>query len=271
MNLFSGFFLAYKNSEGNFLMNQFVESSLPLPFDSFFFLKISLHILIQLFISCQNQSTVAQSAEMTVATCSLMSCIWARFPDRFPHYTWTAIVSSLQLCCVMGVCMLWRNLPPALLAQWPGPFIFMCHYGNVGVEWTLNKSQLRKLTLEKKNYHHTHLGHQEHTLRISRKWKNTETGVDILELIWNGSGQTESALDLKAQTSQCCSQTAGARCRTHHVNQHLTAARTMGRLHVVMDHRRLQHRYKSQSWLLWKFCNNVWASEGWIRESVGRE
>ena len=40
------------------------------------------------------------------------------------------------------------NLPPALLAEWPGSFT--CHCGNVGVKWTPNKSQHRKLTLEKK-------------------------------------------------------------------------------------------------------------------------
>ena len=27
---------------------------------------------------------------MTVSECSLMSCLWAHFPPRFPHYTWTA-------------------------------------------------------------------------------------------------------------------------------------------------------------------------------------
>ena len=40
------------------------------------------------------------------------------------------------------------NLPPALLAEWPGSFT--CHCSNTGVERTPNKSQHRKLTLEKK-------------------------------------------------------------------------------------------------------------------------
>ena len=40
--------------------------------------------------SGQDQSTVAQKAEMTVAECSLMSCMWTHFPDRFPYYAWTA-------------------------------------------------------------------------------------------------------------------------------------------------------------------------------------
>ena len=42
----------------------------------------------------QDQSTVAQQAEMTVAKCSLMSCLWAHFPKReswqFPSFAWTA-------------------------------------------------------------------------------------------------------------------------------------------------------------------------------------
>ena len=40
------------------------------------------------------------------------------------------------------------DLPPALLAEWPGSFTR--HYGNMGVERTPNKSQYTKLTLEKK-------------------------------------------------------------------------------------------------------------------------
>ena len=40
------------------------------------------------------------------------------------------------------------NLTPALLAKWPGSF--SCHCGSTGVERTPNKSQHRKLTLEKK-------------------------------------------------------------------------------------------------------------------------
>ena len=38
----------------------------------------------------QDQFTVAQQAEMPVDKCSLMSCMWAQFPDSFPHYAWTA-------------------------------------------------------------------------------------------------------------------------------------------------------------------------------------
>ena len=49
---------------------------------------------------------------------------------------------------VKGVCVFKCNLPPALLAEWLGSFTYHC--GNTGVEWTLNKSQHTKLTLEKK-------------------------------------------------------------------------------------------------------------------------
>ena len=43
------------------------------------------------------------------------------FPDRFPHNA-CGIASSLWLRWVKGVCVLRCNLPPALLAEWPGSF-----------------------------------------------------------------------------------------------------------------------------------------------------
>ena len=58
------------------------------------------------------------------------------------------IVSPLQLRWFKGVCVFRRNLPPALLAEWPGSF--SCHCGNTGVERTPDKSQHTQLTLEKK-------------------------------------------------------------------------------------------------------------------------
>ena len=54
----------------------------------------------------------------------------------------------LRLRWVRGVCMFSCNLPPALLAEWLGPFT--CHCSNTGVEGTLNKSQHTKFTLKKK-------------------------------------------------------------------------------------------------------------------------
>ena len=71
------------------------------------------------------------------------------FLDRFPHlYLDSSIVSQLWLCWVKGVCVFRCKLPPALLAEWPGPFT--CHCGNMRVELTPNKSQHKKCTLEKK-------------------------------------------------------------------------------------------------------------------------
>ena len=60
----------------------------------------------------------------------------------------SGIVSPLRLCWVKDGCVFMCNLPPALLAEWPGHF--MCHCSNTGMEWTPNMSQHTKLTLEKK-------------------------------------------------------------------------------------------------------------------------
>ena len=54
----------------------------------------------------------------------------------------------LRLRWVKGVNVFRCNLPPALLAESPGPFT--CHYGNTGVEPTPNNSQYTKLTPEEK-------------------------------------------------------------------------------------------------------------------------
>ena len=43
----------------------------------------------EMHILCQDQSTVAQQAEATVAECSRTSVHVSAFPDRFPHYAWT--------------------------------------------------------------------------------------------------------------------------------------------------------------------------------------
>ena len=66
------------------------------------------------------------------------------FPDRFPHYALT----EAYFVWVKGVCVFRCNLPPALLAEWPGSFIRNC--SNMGIEQTLNKSEHTKLILEKK-------------------------------------------------------------------------------------------------------------------------
>ena len=117
----------------------------------FFLLLFNLEVSSRTPISLlgQDHPTVAQRAETTMADCSLTICLWARFPGRFPRYACMgSIVSPFRLHWVKGVCVFRLNLPPALLADWPGSFT--CHCGNTGVERTPNKSQHRKLTPEKK-------------------------------------------------------------------------------------------------------------------------
>ena len=92
------------------------------------------------------------------------------FPDRFPHYAWPATVSPLRLHWVKCVRMFRCNLPPALLAEWPGSF--MCHCHNTGVERTLSKSQHTKLTLEKKILPPLLLGFELATFQ-SQVWHST--------------------------------------------------------------------------------------------------
>ena len=65
----------------------------------------------------QDQSKVAQRAKTTVAECSLTSCVWARSPDRLPHYALTAqsahsdFVGSRVYTCLSVTCHLhfWQN------------------------------------------------------------------------------------------------------------------------------------------------------------------
>ena len=63
--------------------------------------------------------------------------------DATIHHVTSCKATYVRCTCVSC------NLPPALLAEWPGSF--MCCCGNTG-EWNRyeNRSQHRKLTLEKK-------------------------------------------------------------------------------------------------------------------------
>ena len=118
-------------------------------FLSFFFPKWRLAHVHYFHSLCQDQSTVAQRAETTVAECFLTSACGLVSRQVPTLCLDSSIVSLLRLHWVMGVCMFRCNLPPALLAKWPGSFT--CHCGNTGVEQTTNKSQHTKLTLEEKN------------------------------------------------------------------------------------------------------------------------
>ena len=95
----------------------------------------------------QDQFTVAQRTWATVAECSLTSCVWARFPPTLGLCR-DSMVRPIRLRCVEGVYMFRCNLPPALLAKWPGSLT--CYCGDTSAERAPKKSQHRKFTQEKK-------------------------------------------------------------------------------------------------------------------------
>ena len=64
------------------------------------------------------------------------------FPGIVPTLCQDSIFSPLRLLWVKGVCMFRCNLPPTLLAEWPGSFT--CHRAKT----RRSKSQHRKLTSE---------------------------------------------------------------------------------------------------------------------------
>ena len=69
------------------------------------------------------------------------------FPWKVSTPSLDSIVHPLRLCWVICICVLISNRLPAFFAEWP--VSFSCQCGNV--EWNgHNKSQHRKLTLEKK-------------------------------------------------------------------------------------------------------------------------
>ena len=67
------------------------------------------------------RSVYCQRAETTVAELLVSSFGWL-----VPTLFLDSIVSSLQLHWVKRVCVFWRNLPPTLLAEWPGSFPCRC-------------------------------------------------------------------------------------------------------------------------------------------------
>ena len=135
-----------------------------------FFFFWSADQIVQFHSLCQDQSTVAQWAETTLAKCSLTSCLWAHFQIGFQ----SGIVSPPWLCWVKGVCVFRCNLPPAPEAEWLGSF--MCHCSNTGVERTPNKSQHTKLTLEKKILPPLLPGFELTTFR-SRVWRSYQPAI----------------------------------------------------------------------------------------------
>ena len=91
---------------------------------------------------------MAQRAETTVHECFLASCVWRRFPDRFPHNAWTTqsahsgLAGSRVYVCLAVTCHLcvWQN--DRGLSRTAG----------VTRGWNRhrNRTQHRKWTLEKK-------------------------------------------------------------------------------------------------------------------------
>ena len=103
----------------------------------FFFFLFKVEISLPTLTSLSRQGSV-HSGSASWYDCDqvfLMSCVWARFPDTLCQDRGT--VSPLRLCWVKGVWMFRCNLPPALLAEWPGSF--KCHCCNTGggtdTEW----------------------------------------------------------------------------------------------------------------------------------------
>ena len=101
-------------------------------------------------------------------------------------------VSPLRLHWVKGLCIFRCNLPPALLAEWPGSFT--CHCSNIGVEGTPNKSQYIKLTVDKKILPSFLPGFEPATF-WSRVWCSTNR-TPLLECLGNGQhGKTDPLFD----------------------------------------------------------------------------
>ena len=108
----------------------------PAPFFFFFWMEISSRALIPLFRPGSVNSDSASWDDCGRKFSDKLRV--SSFPDRFPH----------RLHGVKSICVLSCNLPPALLAEWPGSFT--CYCGNLGLERAPNKSQHTKLTLERK-------------------------------------------------------------------------------------------------------------------------
>ena len=86
----------------------------------------------------------------------------------------SGLVSPLRLRWVKGVCVFRCNLPPVLLAEWPGSFT--CHCGNTMIVRTPSKCQHTKLTLKKKILPPLLPGFEPATFQ-SRVWRSSQQAV----------------------------------------------------------------------------------------------
>ena len=94
-------------------------------------------------------------------------CSWLGLKHQLTTCLWGSRFLFLHTSMSLFGC----NTPPALLAEWPGPF--SCHCGYTGVERTPNKSQHTKMTLEKKILPPLLPGFELATFR-SRVWRSTK-------------------------------------------------------------------------------------------------
>ena len=100
-----------------------------------FEVEISSHTLIPLFMPGSVHSGSASWDDYDQIFLDKMRV--SSFLDKFPHYAWTTAQSAHWLPWIKDICVFSRcNLPPALLAEWPGSFT--CHCSNAGVKWTLD-------------------------------------------------------------------------------------------------------------------------------------
>ena len=83
----------------------------------------------------QDQSTVAQRAETTVAELSLTCCMWVHFPWYIGSHIMAGQHSQPTPTSLgQGSVRVRCNLPSVLLAEWPGSFTYHCGYTGSGTD-----------------------------------------------------------------------------------------------------------------------------------------
>ena len=126
----------------------------------------------------QDQSTVAQQAKMTVAKCSLISCVWAHIPVRFPYYAWTAqsahpdFTGPKVYACLGVTCHLhfWQNGRGLLCAT-------AVTQGETDTEW----ESAQKINTEKKML----LPELKLVTFQSRVWHSTNWAIPVVNMyVW---------------------------------------------------------------------------------------
>ena len=125
-------------------------------FDSSFMPVLFLYIFFKVEISSHKLTPLFRPGSVHSVSASWDDCDWvflgelrvSSFPEKIPTHCLDSDIACSDFDGSKPICVFKCNLPPALLAEWLGSFT--CHCSNTGLEWTLNKSQHTKLTLEKK-------------------------------------------------------------------------------------------------------------------------